>query len=104
METPSATPASATVLREQNDLTKLQQHSHTDHSDDTVTQQDIDRFAASAASGAVAERERQLATVTVDKAHVQLIVSEFDLTAAEAERRLRENRGDCVATMHALIH
>jgi len=43
------------------------------------------------------EIEDKLAAVTIDAAHVDILAAEFDLSTAEAERKLREACG-CVET------
>lgn len=48
-------------------------------------------------------RERELAAVKVQAEDVNTIAVEFELDKKTAERRLREHRGDVVATLQALL-
>lgn len=48
-------------------------------------------------------RERELAAVQIDKADVDLIATEMELDREVAERRLREHKGDAIATLNTLV-
>ena len=48
-------------------------------------------------------KEKALAAVTVNKADVDLIVAELELTPEEADRALRESGGDVTKTLRALV-
>ncbi|XP_022086314.1 huntingtin-interacting protein K-like [Acanthaster planci] len=47
------------------------------------------------------ERERELAKVVIKKTDVDLIIQELEISRTEAERSLRENKGNLV---ESLIH
>ena len=48
-------------------------------------------------------RKAALASVSVNKEDVELIMSEFDMNFEKADLILRENGGDCVKAMSELI-
>ena len=52
---------------------------------------------------AEAQRERELAAVKIEQADVDLIVAEMELDKDIAERKLREHKGDVVATLPTLV-
>ena len=52
---------------------------------------------------AEAQRERELAAVKIEQADVDLIVAEMELDKDIAERKLREHKGDVVATLTTLV-
>lgn len=49
-------------------------------------------------------RERELAKVVISKEDVDLIVQEMEITKEKAERSLREQGGDVVAALTALVN
>ena len=49
-------------------------------------------------------RERELAKVKVDEAHVKLIAGQFAVPVRYTRRKLRENGGDPVKTMLAFVN
>ncbi|XP_041458353.1 huntingtin-interacting protein K-like [Lytechinus pictus] len=51
-----------------------------------------------------AEREKELAKVTIKKADVDLIIHEMEISRSEAERSLRENKGDPVQALLQLVN
>ncbi|XP_071479751.1 huntingtin-interacting protein K-like [Diadema setosum] len=51
-----------------------------------------------------AERERELAKVTIKKTDVDLIIQEMEISRSEAERSLRENKGDVVQALLQLVN
>lgn len=51
-----------------------------------------------------AEREKELAKVTIKKADVDLIIQEMEISRTEAERSLRENKGDPVQALLQLVN
>lgn len=51
-----------------------------------------------------AEREKMLASVKVKKEDVEIIVNEFEITKAKAERVLKEHNADLAAALSALIN
>lgn len=54
-------------------------------------------------SKADAQRERELASVKVDSAHVTVLMQEYELPKEDAERKLRLARGDLAAALTALL-
>ena len=48
-------------------------------------------------------RERELAAVAIDQADVLVVMREFEMGKEEAERALRENSGNLVAALTALV-
>ncbi|CAF1045538.1 unnamed protein product [Didymodactylos carnosus] len=48
--------------------------------------------------------QQALANVKIKKEDVDLIVQELELPRSRAEKTLRENRGDLIATMRALVN
>ncbi|KAG8465346.1 hypothetical protein KFE25_002653 [Diacronema lutheri] len=58
---------------------------------------------ASEDSLADAARERELAAVTIDQADVAVLMAEFEVDKAAAERKLREQRGDLTAALTAML-
>ena len=50
-----------------------------------------------------AVREKALAAVKVEKADIETIVNEFELSTSGAKRKLQENAGDLQKTLVALI-
>ena len=49
-------------------------------------------------------RERELAKVAISKEHVELIMHEMELPKEKTERILRENVGDVVKALTALVN
>uniref|UniRef100_A0A7S4KTZ1 Nascent polypeptide-associated complex subunit alpha-like UBA domain-containing protein n=1 Tax=Paramoeba aestuarina TaxID=180227 RepID=A0A7S4KTZ1_9EUKA len=49
------------------------------------------------------KRKQALASVSVKKEEVELIMKEFDIPFEKADLSLRENGGDCVMAMTALL-
>ena len=49
-------------------------------------------------------RERELAKVAISKEDVELIVSEMEISKEKAERTLREQGGDLVQALTALVN
>nr|XP_039252093.1 huntingtin-interacting protein K-like [Styela clava] len=49
------------------------------------------------------EREKELAKVPIKKEDVELIINELEVTKQNAERTLRENGGNLVAALTALV-
>ena len=81
---------------------------------DHVEQKELDASKASKAIASIGvelevdraaerERERELAAVVVDQADVTFIATEMELDKQAAERALRENKGDVVEALHALV-
>ena len=82
---------------------------------DYVEQSEMDSDKASQAIAAIVDeqsieqknmellREKELAAVKIDSAHVVTIAKEMELDTKDAERALREHRGDLVATLNALV-
>mmetsp|Transcript_11140 Transcript_11140/g.17513 ORF Transcript_11140/g.17513 Transcript_11140/m.17513 type:complete len:116 (-) Transcript_11140:1302-1649(-) len=60
--------------------------------------------AAEAEKAAKLEREKELAKVKIAKEDVELIMAEMELEEAKAERVLRENDGDPIAALRALVN
>eukprot|EP01104_Vermistella_antarctica_P004838 TRINITY_DN15261_c0_g1_i1.p1 TRINITY_DN15261_c0_g1~~TRINITY_DN15261_c0_g1_i1.p1 ORF type:complete len:118 (-),score=46.68 TRINITY_DN15261_c0_g1_i1:15-338(-) len=52
---------------------------------------------------AKAKRAKELAAVTISKDDVALIVKEMEMDADTAELKLRENKGDVVLTLRAMM-
>uniref|UniRef100_A0A6T8DQ46 Nascent polypeptide-associated complex subunit alpha-like UBA domain-containing protein n=1 Tax=Cryptomonas curvata TaxID=233186 RepID=A0A6T8DQ46_9CRYP len=50
------------------------------------------------------ERERELAKVKIERADVELIMTEMEVEEGKAERILRENNGDPIAALRAMIN
>ncbi|XP_033725709.1 huntingtin-interacting protein K-like [Ylistrum balloti] len=50
------------------------------------------------------ERERELAKVKINKEDVDIIVNEMEISAAQAERKLREFKGDLVSALVELTN
>ncbi|XP_038079181.1 huntingtin-interacting protein K-like [Patiria miniata] len=50
------------------------------------------------------ERERELAKVVIKKADVDLIIQELEISRTEAERSLRENKGNLVESLIELTN
>uniref|UniRef100_H2ZMY5 Nascent polypeptide-associated complex subunit alpha-like UBA domain-containing protein n=1 Tax=Ciona savignyi TaxID=51511 RepID=H2ZMY5_CIOSA len=51
-----------------------------------------------------AEREKELSKVKISKEDVELVMKEMDISKIKAERALRENKGDAVAALTALVN
>ncbi|XP_009858061.2 huntingtin-interacting protein K-like [Ciona intestinalis] len=51
-----------------------------------------------------AERERELSAVKISKEDVELVMREMEINKVKAERALRENKGDVVAALTALVN
>mmetsp|Transcript_17678 Transcript_17678/g.45695 ORF Transcript_17678/g.45695 Transcript_17678/m.45695 type:complete len:113 (-) Transcript_17678:411-749(-) len=54
-------------------------------------------------SKADAAREKELASIKVDSAHVTVLMEQYELPKEDAERKLREARGDLVVALTALL-
>lgn len=50
------------------------------------------------------EREKELAKVPIKKEDVELIIREMEVTKTQAERTLRQNEGNVVAALTALVN
>jgi len=50
-----------------------------------------------------ATREKELASVKVEPGDVKVIMKEFEVDKDRAERALREQKGDLVAALEALV-
>ena len=81
---------------------------------DFVEQKELDSAKASQAIASITSsvkvdreaelaRERELAAVSIEQADVDLIASEMELNKEVAERKLREHKGDVVATLNTLV-
>ena len=66
----------------------------------------MDTLQQKQSADALAERERlaELSKVTIDKADVDVLVREFELSAADAEMRLRESNGVLEAALKSCIN
>lgn len=49
-------------------------------------------------------RERELAAVAIEQSDVLVVMREFELSKEEAERALRENSGNLVTALTALVN
>lgn len=50
------------------------------------------------------KKEKELAAVKVSESDIDIIASEFEIQKRQAERALRENKGDLQATIKEMIH
>lgn len=48
-------------------------------------------------------KEHELQKIQVKREHLELIMSELEVSASVAEKALRENKGDVVLALRALI-
>lgn len=48
-------------------------------------------------------REKELAAVKIDMKDVHIISSEFEIDLKNAERRLRQNKGDILAALNSFF-
>ncbi|KAJ1496022.1 hypothetical protein T484DRAFT_2942746 [Baffinella frigidus] len=60
--------------------------------------------AAEAEKAAKLERERELSKVKIDRKDVELIMAEMEVEEAKAERVLRENGGEAIKALRALVN
>lgn len=51
-----------------------------------------------------AEKEKELASVVIKKNDVELILNEAEISKIKAERILRENKGDSVEALRAILN
>lgn len=83
----------------------------TDHVEDRQLDSNrVQQAMASIAADAVADRnaqrlrEKELASVKINAADVEVIANELELDKKVAERTLREHKGDAVAAIRSLLH
>ncbi|XP_022741892.1 huntingtin-interacting protein K-like [Durio zibethinus] len=60
--------------------------------------------SAEAEKNAMILREKELASVKINSADVDIIANELELDKKVAERTLREHKGDAVAAIRSLLH
>eukprot|EP00322_Chrysochromulina_rotalis_P030626 CAMPEP_0115859374 /NCGR_PEP_ID=MMETSP0287-20121206/16583_1 /TAXON_ID=412157 /ORGANISM="Chrysochromulina rotalis, Strain UIO044" /LENGTH=135 /DNA_ID=CAMNT_0003313673 /DNA_START=12 /DNA_END=419 /DNA_ORIENTATION=+ len=81
---------------------------------DFVEQKELDSAKASKAIASITQemevdreaeraRERELAAVAIEQGDVDLIATEMELDKTVAERKLREHKGDVLATLNTLV-
>ena len=73
--------------------------------DTSKIQQAMSKLAAQqqAAKQEALKIERELASVKVEEDHVRIIKNQFDMHQRQAERALKESKGDLKATIEHLI-
>jgi len=66
-------------------------------------QRNVQKFATFEEDKKKAQRERELAAVSIKEEDITLIASELELPRHAAERTLREHKGDVVAALRFLV-
>ncbi|CAI5464287.1 unnamed protein product [Closterium sp. Yama58-4] len=98
--------ASRDMQQQSRALDSITDHVEERQLDSRRVQEAMASIAASSAADREAQRarEKELAAVKIDSAHIDLIASEMEVDKKIAERRLREHQGDPVAALRSFLH
>ncbi|EFJ10197.1 hypothetical protein SELMODRAFT_271849 [Selaginella moellendorffii] len=104
-EEPARAPDSKDRQQQSKALDKITDHVEERQLDSTRVQQAMASIAATSDADRDIQRlrEKELAAVKIDPAHIDVIANELEIDRKIAERTLREHKGDAVAALRSFL-